>query len=101
MTNLMQFLGDSPPRLLASHQVRIIDGNCLAATDHRLEALKPYASIALPGKSLEVLDPHLRMVIDVFPCEDGHAQKRSLFESVLQTVKAGELWIAEHNMCTK
>jgi hypothetical protein len=101
MADVMQFLADSPPRLLASHQVRIIDGNCLAATDHRLAALKPDASIALPGKSLEVLDPHLRMVIDVFPCEDGHAQKRSLFESVLQTVKAGELWIAEHNMCTK
>ena len=72
MTNLMQFLGDSPPRLLASHQVRIIDGNCLAATDHRLEALKPYAAKALPGKSLVVLDPDLRMAIDVFPCEDGH-----------------------------
>ena len=56
MTNLMQFLGDSPPRLLASHQVRIIDGNCLAATDHRLEALKPYAAKALPGKSLVVLE---------------------------------------------
>ena len=41
------------------------------------------------------------MVIDVFPCQDGHAQKRSLFESVLQTVKAGELWIAERNMCTQ
>ena len=35
-----------------------------------------------------VLDPDLRMAIDVFPCEDGHAQERSLFESVLQRVKA-------------
>jgi hypothetical protein len=26
--------------------LRIIDGNCLAATDHRLEALKPYAAKA-------------------------------------------------------
>jgi len=48
-----------------------------------------------------VLDPDLRMAIDVFPCEDGHAQERSLFESVLQTVKAGELWIADRNMCTQ
>lgn len=72
-----------------------------AATDHRLKALKPYAAKALPGKSLVVLDPDLRMAIDVFPCEDGHAQERSLFKSVLQTVKAGELWIAERNMCTQ
>ena len=42
-----------------------------------------------------VLDPDLKMAIDVFPCEDGHAQERSLFESVLQRVKPGELWIAD------
>jgi hypothetical protein len=41
------------------------------------------------------------MAIDVFPCEDGHTQERSLLESVLQTVKAGELWIADRNMCTQ
>jgi len=35
-----------------------------------------------------VLDLELRMAIDVFPCEDGHAQEPSLCESVLQTVKA-------------
>jgi hypothetical protein len=101
MTDVMQFLGDSPPKLLAPYQIRIIDGNCLAATDHRLEALKPYAAKALPGKSLVVLDPDLKMAIDVFPCEDGHAQERSLFESVLQRVKPGELWIADRNMCTQ
>ena len=101
MTDVMQFLGDSPPKLLAPYQIRIIDGNCLAATDHRLEVLKPYAAQALPGKSLVVLDPDLKMAIDVFPCEDGHAQERSLFESVLQRVKPGELWIADRNMCTQ
>ena len=46
-----------------------------------------------------VLDPELRMAIDVFPCEDGYGQEPSLCESVLQTVKAGELWIADRNMC--
>lgn len=101
MTTVMQFLGDSPPKLLAPYQLRIIDGNCLAATDHRLEALKPYAAKALPGKSLVVLDPDLKMAIDLFPCEDGHAQERCLFESVLQRVKPGELWIADRNMCTQ
>jgi hypothetical protein len=48
-----------------------------------------------------VLDPELRMAIDVFPCEDSHAQELSLCESVLQTVKADLLWIAERNMCTQ
>ena len=38
---------------------------------------------------------------DVFPCEDGHAQERSLFASVLATVQAGDLWIADRNFCTR
>lgn len=41
-----------------------------------------------------VLEPELPTAIDVFPCEDGHAQEPSLCESVFQTVKADELWIA-------
>lgn len=101
LIEVMQFLGDSPPKLLAPYQIRILDGNCLAATDHRLEVLKPYAAKALPGKSLVVLDPDLKLAIDLFPCLDGHAQERSLFESVLQRVKPGELWIADRNMCTQ
>lgn len=48
-----------------------------------------------------VLDPELPMAIDVFSCEDGHGQEPSLCESVLQTVKADELWIADRNMCTQ
>ncbi|MEH2146472.1 transposase [Nostoc sp.] len=40
------------------------------------------------------------MAINVFACEDGHAQERSLFAQVLKTAKAGELWIGESNMCT-
>ena len=38
---------------------------------------------------------------DVFPCEDGHAQERSLFASVLKTVQAGDLWIADRNFYTR
>jgi hypothetical protein len=32
MTTVMQFLGGEPPKLLPPYQLRIIDGNCLAAT---------------------------------------------------------------------
>jgi hypothetical protein len=41
------------------------------------------------------------LVMDVFPCEDGHAQERSLLGEVLQTVKAKEVWIADRNFCTR
>ena len=56
---------------------------------------------ALPGKSLVVYAPDQGLVRDVFPCEDGHAQERSLFGAVLKTVQAGDLWIADRNFCTR
>ena len=54
----------------------------------------------MPGKSLVVLDPQLMLAVDVFPCEDGHAQERSLLPLVLATILAGELWIEDRNFCT-
>jgi hypothetical protein len=37
----------------------------------------------------------------VFPCEDGHAQERSLLDKVLETVMHKDLWIADRNFCTQ
>jgi hypothetical protein len=55
---------------------------------------------ALPGHALVVLDPQAMLVADVFPCEDGHAQERSLLDQVLETIRSGEVWIADRNFCT-
>jgi len=100
MASLIEFVGGKSPQLLPGYKVRVLDGNCLEKTDHRLKVLRTISAGALPGKSLVVLDPELRLAINVFPCEDGHAQERSLFDQVLKTVKAGELWIGDRNMCT-
>jgi hypothetical protein len=40
------------------------------------------------------------LATDVFPCEDGHAQERSLLPQVLPTVQTRDLWIAGRNFCT-
>ena len=42
----------------------------------------------------------LGLATDIFPCEDGHAQERSLLPEVLETVEAGDLWIGDRNFCT-
>jgi Transposase DDE domain len=97
---LIEQMGGQQPPLLDGYQVRILDGNALAATEHRLKVLRSVGSAPLPGKSLVVLDPASRLAVDMFPCEDGHAQERRLFGQVLATVKAGQLWIADRNMCT-
>ena len=48
-----------------------------------------------------VLDPERRLAVDIFPCEDGHAQERRLFNQVLSEVQSGDVWIADRNMCTQ
>lgn len=93
-------LGGALPSLLEGYRVKILDGNHLAATERRLEVLRSVASAPLPGHALVILDPALMLAIDVFACEDGHAQERSLLCRVLATVVSRDLWIADRNFCT-
>jgi IS4 transposase len=86
---------------LEGHRVKIIDGNCIEASQCRLGALRAVHAAALPGKSLVVYEPACGLVTDVVPCEDGHAQERSLFTALLQTAQADDLWIADRNFCTR
>ena len=52
------------------------------------------------GKSLVVFEPELGIATDVFPCEDGHPQERSLLSQVIETVQKNDLWVADRNFCT-
>jgi IS4 transposase len=97
---LIEQMGGALPPLVPGYRVKILDGNCIAASEHRIKELRQTAAGALPGKSLVVLDAQPRVILDVFPCEDGHAQERSLLEQVLPTVVAGDLWIEDRNFCT-
>jgi IS4 transposase len=92
-------LGGTLPALIPGYQLRILDGNHLAATEHRLAETRHDSAAPLPGQALVVLDPALMLVRDVFPCEDGHAQERSLLDAVLQTVRERDVWMADRNFC--
>jgi IS4 transposase len=85
---------------LPGYRTRIIDGNHLSATEHRLEPLRDTWAAPLPGKVLAVMDPELDLACDVFLTPDGHAQERSLLDDVLQTVREQDLWMADRNFCT-
>ena len=71
---------------LPGYRIKVLDGNCIEATEHRIKPLRGTTSDALPGKSLVIYEPELEMATDVFPCEDGHAQERSLLSEVLPTL---------------
>ena len=100
MKTIIEEVGGQRPELLPGYRINILDGNSLGATEHRLSVLLNTGAGALPGKSLVVLDPDLGLATDIFPCEDGHAQERSLLPEVLETVEASDLWIGDRNFCT-
>jgi len=93
-------MGGERAAWLPGYRVKVLDGNHLAGTQHRLKELRTTGAGALPGKALVVLDPQAMLITDVFPCEDGHAQERSLLDQVLGAVRPGEVWIADRNFCT-
>jgi IS4 transposase len=86
--------------LLKGYRTRILDGNHLGKTHHRLGVLRGTAAGALPGQTLVLLDPERMLIDDVIPCEDGHAQERSLLNQVGPIIQKRDLVIDDRNFCT-
>src|SRR5262249_9510774 len=51
---------------LPTYRIRILDGNHLSATEHRLEELRTTWAAPLPGKILVVLEPETGLATDAF-----------------------------------
>jgi IS4 transposase len=86
--------------LLPRYRVRVLDGNHLTGTEHRIAELRRFRSAALPGQSLVFYDPQYGLITDVIPCEDAHAQERSLLKQALICIAARDCVLADRNFCT-
>jgi IS4 transposase len=86
---------------LRGWRIRIVDGNHLPASEKRLAPLRGFRGAALPGHSLVVYDPDAGVVIDLVPCEDGHASERGLLAPLLAASQPQELWIGDRLFCTR
>ena len=86
--------------VLPGYRLRILDGNMLTGTDHRLKALRQWLNACLPGKSLVVYEPGTRLVTDLVLCEDAYTQERALLVHLLPHMQANDLWVADRNFCT-
>jgi IS4 transposase len=86
--------------VLPGLEVFYLDGNHLAATEHRLAELRLTREGPLPGQSLALLDAQRELIVDLVPCEDGHAQERSLLPELLERLRAGIVLVADRNFCT-
>ena len=87
------------PEPIPGYAARVLDGNVLAGTDHRLIPTRTTWSACLPGKSLAIYEPASGLVTDVVLEEDAHTQERALLEAIV--VRPGELWIADRNFCVR
>ena len=97
---VIKALGASHPRWVPGYQIKVLDGNHLSSTEHRLKDLRGTWSAPLPGQALVVLDQQRMLITHVILNEDGHAQERSMIPEVLDLVEADQLWIEDRNFCT-
>ena len=88
------------PEPVPGYRAKILDGNHLAGTEHRIGPTRTTRAAALPGQALVVLEVSTMLVIDVVPCEDAYTQERALVEPVLPGVEPSDLWIGDRNFCT-
>jgi len=97
---LLATMPPARPEPLPGYRMRILDGNVLAGTDHRLTPLRSWINACLPGKSLVVYEPGLGLVTDVVLCEDAYTQERVLLQQILPRADANDLFVADRNFCT-
>ena len=97
---LLRALPPAAAEALPGYRLRILDGNVLAGTDHRLQPLRKWLNACLPGKSLVVYEPQWGLVTDLVLCEDAYTQERALLSNILPRIQANDLWVADRNFCT-
>jgi hypothetical protein len=97
---LLDLLPPARAEPLPPYRLRLLDGNVLAGTDHRLTPLRQWLNACLPGKSLVVYEPGRGLVTDVVLCEDAYTQERALLTQILPRVHANDLWVADRNFAT-
>jgi IS4 transposase len=84
----------------AGYRLRILDGNMLTGTDHRLKPLRKLLNACLPGKALVVYEPGSGLVTDLVLCVDAYSQERALLLDLLPRVGKNDLIVADRNFCT-
>lgn len=85
---------------LPGYRMRVLDGNVLTGTDHRLKGLRRWLNACLPGKSLVIYEPGLGLVTDLVLEEDAYTQERALLKQILPRLQGKDLLVADRNFCT-
>jgi IS4 transposase len=87
------------PEPIPGYPARILDGNVLSGTEHRIKPLRTTWSAGLPGMSLAIYEPATGLISDLILEEDAHTQERALFDRI--PIEPGRLYIADRNFCVR
>jgi hypothetical protein len=96
---LIAAAGGLRPEPIPGYAARILDGNILTGTEHRIVPLRATRSAALPGMSLAIYEPVSGLIRDLVLEENAHAQERALLDQIV--IEPGQLWIADRNFCVR
>jgi Transposase DDE domain len=96
---LISAAGGLMPEPVPGYAARILDGNILTGTEHRITELRSTRSATLPGMSLAVYEPASGLVLDVILEENAHTQERALLDQVV--IEPDQLWIMDRNFCVR
>jgi len=96
---MLTALCTQPREVFQGYRVRMVDGNHLEGCENRLRELRTTWATALPGTAVVIHDPQWNLVEDVFLIPDGHAQERSIFPALLETVQPCDLIVADSHYC--
>lgn len=92
---LIRELGGAKEPLLRGYQIKVFDGNHLAGSEHRLKPLRTKGGGARPGQSVVVLDPELRIILDVAPSLDAYDQECRLVLPLLEELEPNDVVIGD------
>ena len=97
---MMSLLKTKRRTILSGYRCRMIDGNHLEGCDNRLKELRKTWARALPGTAVVIHDPQWNLVEDIFLIPNAHAQERTIFTDILETVERKDLIVADSHYCT-
>lgn len=103
MSSTVYALNGQRTPLLPNLRVKMLDGNCIEASEQRLQVLRETETLsgALPGKSLVIYDPSVELAVDIIPCEDGHQQERALLNQLHSKIEKNDVFVMDRNFCVR
>jgi hypothetical protein len=91
--------GSTRPDPVPGLRLRILDGNHLAGTQHRLQVLRAEGAAALPGLTVVVRDDRTGLLPRLACAADAYTSERALVPEALTWVAADDLFVADRHFC--